>query len=475
MASLPLIFWHTSSGDFATASNWNGGVVPGPADEAVLANGTKNIVTSSADETVAGLEVSSTLELLAGTFSITSFTDNANNITVDDGASLDIAGTFYNPGTIDLDAVSTGADLVFSGGVILQEKGKIVLSDTSSANTISGTGTLENDRNTISGSGTIGDGLSMITNDNKSTIDASYDKKTTLFGLTINSDLTNGGAIESQNPFGLVLQGITVTNSMPHPTGTQVYEGSITALGKGLIELNGTTIDGGTVSVSGSGQLWAIGGVTSTITGAATSNAGVLAAESGDLTIDGNLSSSGTLSALSGYVLEVTGNVSGGNGTIAGSGEIKFDGQATTKVTFESGATGILDLMEPSRFTGTVAGLNTGGFVDLENIPYANVTSVTYSSSKHVVTVVDQTDNITDTIKIAGTAGTFTPSLATDGSTLISDPPASPASVPNNVAQLLVQSIASFGATTGVVPSGAASLAENNKSSEFLAANSHHG
>jgi len=61
------------------------------------------------------------------------------------------------------------------------------------------------------------------------------------------------------------------------------------------------------------------------------------------------------------------------------------------------------------------------------------------------------------------------------GRTLISDPAANLASVPHNAAQLLAQAMASFGASSGIAGSGTGNLAKHHRSSDFLAANSHHG
>jgi hypothetical protein len=54
---------------------------------------------------------------------------------------------------------------------------------------------------------------------------------------------------------------------------------------------------------------------------------------------------------------------------------------------------------------------------------------------------------------------------------LTSDPAANLASVPHNGAQAM----ASFGASSGIAGSGTGNLAKHHRSSDFLAANSHHG
>jgi hypothetical protein len=94
---------------------------------------------------------------------------------------------------------------------------------------------------------------------------------------------------------------------------------------------------------------------------------------------------------------------------------------------------------------------------------------VTYSATLHLLTVVDPTDHVTDKIKISGPAGTFTASAGFFGTTVIKDPLVAHANT-----DLLVQSMASFGASSGIAESGT-SVAEHHTSSDFMAPNSHHG
>jgi hypothetical protein len=98
------------------------------------------------------------------------------------------------------------------------------------------------------------------------------------------------------------------------------------------------------------------------------------------------------------------------------------------------------------------------------------------SPTTHLLTVsaTEQGRVITDKIKIVGT-GTFAASAGLFGLTVIKDPPPIPASVPVTNVNLLVQSMASFGASSSVAASGAGSLADNHSLSDLLAPNSHHG
>src|ERR1700683_3249878 len=91
------------SGDFTDASDWNGGVVPGSSDDAILdaAGGKAYTVTSTGNQTVRGVETAAdaTLAVSGGTFTATNGTDgeaNAGVIAVSGGATLTLGGTVDN-------------------------------------------------------------------------------------------------------------------------------------------------------------------------------------------------------------------------------------------------------------------------------------------------------------------------------------------------------------------------------------------
>ena len=74
-------------------------------------------------------------------------------------------------------------------------------------------------------------------------------------------------------------------------------------------------------------------------------------------------------------------------------------------------------------FTGTVSGLNTGGFIDLTNINFADNPTLSYSSKTHVLTVTDNVSHVTDTITFKGAVGSFSAQSDGSGGTFITDPP----------------------------------------------------
>ena len=126
--------------------------------------------------------------------------------------------------------------------------------------------------------------------------------------------------------------------------------------------------------------------------------------------------------------LVIDGAVSGGKATLEGTGQIEFGGASSAKVTSAANSDAILKLDhqsvgDPSAFTGTVSGLNTGGFIDLTNINFADNPTLSYSSKTHVLTVTDNVSHVTDTIKFVGVVGSFSAQSDGSGGTFISDPP----------------------------------------------------
>ena len=148
------------SGDFATASNWNPAVVPGPADDAIIGAKGTYTVTSSVNETVNSLTIANkhvTLLIDGGSTFSDVFGGVNDGTVVVDGSTMVVGTnttntTLSNVGTIDLNdnsllkigfgAAASATDLLNGGGHINLSGGEIggfdeatVVSD----NTISGT------------------------------------------------------------------------------------------------------------------------------------------------------------------------------------------------------------------------------------------------------------------------------------------------------------------------------------------------
>ena len=148
------------SGPFVTGADWSGGAVPGTSDEAILdAAGGAYAVTSSADQTVLGVQLASnaSLDIAGATFTLLDGTDggaNAGSIVVNGGATLAAAGQIENVG-----AIAVGTSESSLGTLLVQ--GKTTLSGAGSVMVnggiidISDGATLINKHNTIAGQGAI--------------------------------------------------------------------------------------------------------------------------------------------------------------------------------------------------------------------------------------------------------------------------------------------------------------------------------
>lgn len=476
------------SGDFNDASKWIGGV-PGTGDTALItAPGTYTVTSDMMANSFGTLEMAkgATLNILQHHIEVTAGTGTGaldGTIDVGDATALQIgtAATntkFTNNGTINLQPVAGTAKLVIVGNVTLAGTGKINLSGTQ-AQIVSlepASGTLTNS-NTIMGTGIIGDSTAPG---------------------TLNFVNATTGIVDANNPQGMVIQplgsGAGVTNAGLLAASGAILEidsdvdqtstGRIKADTAGAtVALNGITV-GNTMAVGGGkvvtvkGSVLSAIGVNQTIIGNVQSvvNAGEITTDSCSFEIDPAIQNAGgKLLAAGNGVIVANGKVIGGKAEISGSGVIDFRGASSAAVTFDTGSTGLLTLFDVSQFTGTVAGMSSapGAAIDLQNIKFADHPVISFSATTHLLVVKDLSTGVTDKIRIVGT-GTFTDKPATDGSTLITDPPASMAGPSDQSVQLFAQSMASFGAPIGLAVSGSGSVADSRGSSDFLAA-SHHG
>jgi len=458
-------------GNFNTAANWTNGV-PIFGDVALITAPGTYTVTSSQGNSVGDLEMAkhASLDIAAGTFDVTVGTATgalAGTVAVDPGTTLELGSDgedtkFDNTGLLSLIGSLGLTQLVVSGNATLNGKGKITLnsndqivSDGNSANLLS--------HNDISGRGTIGDGNLAFTNEGGAVIDANDPNES----LNVDAeDFDNSGVLEASN------QGQLVINTYINNGNS----GKVEVGADSSMLLAGAIITGGVMSVGKGAMLTAIDDFGNTIdTKGAMTNAGEISTNGGGIEFQNAVknAATGSFNATgSGFnLLQFDSTVTKGTATIDGA-VINFMAAASTNVTFESAGAEYLVLGDPQKFTGTVAGMTTDSeaFIDLENIQFADNPAVSPLSAKGVLTVTDPVTHVVDKIKIVG-GGTFTASGATDGSTLISDPPAGSAGNAN----LLAQAAASFGANSGIAGPGTHSVAEYYRSSDFLAADSHHG
>jgi hypothetical protein len=138
----------------------------------------------------------------------------------------------------------------------------------------------------------------------------------------------------------------------------------------------------------------------------------------------------GSLNATAGSLYVEVNELGGGTASISGTSLIEYDGASNDNVTFTSGATGTLRLMNSAAYTGTITGFTGAGTgapatsdkLDLHDINFSSA-SFDKSYQNNVLHVTDGTH--TADIKFAGsyTLSNFTFATDGNGGTLVTDPP----------------------------------------------------
>jgi hypothetical protein len=246
--------------------------------------------------------------------------NNAGTMTIGDGAIMPLSGAIDNTGTIELLSASGETDLqLIEHGVTLTGAGHVVLSD-SAENVIGGT---------------------------------SADVTLT------NVDNTISGA-------------------------GQIGAGQLTLVNQGMIDATGTNslvIDTGANSVINSGTLEATGSG-GLIVQSDVVNTGILWANGGNVTLEGNVSGNG--SAL-----------------ISGSAALEIAGASAQNTAFASGSTGVLVLDHSFDFSGILSGMTASNHIDVLDFNIADAPTLNYTANA---------DNTGGTLTIAD--GAHTASIA---------------------------------------------------------------
>jgi hypothetical protein len=154
-------------GNWSTASNWSGGVVPGLAADVTLASSTANTVTFTTVDQVAGLiSTDDLLDIQSGTLAVSGTTRLAGGL-LETGGTLALGDVLNSISGGVL--ISTG-DLSLATGATLDLGGAVTFGSTSSsygahiygAGTLVSSGTVNIDENGGTGEATFGDGLKWI-------------------------------------------------------------------------------------------------------------------------------------------------------------------------------------------------------------------------------------------------------------------------------------------------------------------------
>ena len=234
-------------------------------------------------------------------FDQTPVLDNAGTMTIGDGAMLPLSGIIENTGTIELDSAGNGTLLeLIQYGITLQGGGQVILSD--------------DDNNVISGT------LSTVTLTNVDN---------TIFGAgqlgNGQMTLVNEGTIDA-----------TGTHSLVIDTGANVI------------------VNSGTIEANGSGGLI----IYSTI-----ENTGLIWANGGNITIDGDV-------------------IGSGSAKISGTASLEFGSASSANTTLAADAAGSLILDDSFHFSGTVAGFDGNDYFDLADVLFANGVTLDYAANQ---------------------------------------------------------------------------------------------
>ncbi|RWA57997.1 VCBS domain-containing protein, partial [Mesorhizobium sp.] len=269
-------------------------------------------------------------------FDQTPVVNNAGTMTIGDGALLPLSGTINNSGLISLDSAGSGTLLqIIQNGITLQGGGQIVLSD-SAGNVISGT-----------------------------TADVTL---TNVDNAISGAGQLGGGSLSLNNQGTIIATG---TQALIIDTGSNV------------------TVNSGTLEATGSGGLMITGGL---------ANSGLIWANGGNVTIEG----------------QVTGT---GSATIGNLSQLEFGEASSINVTFATDAAGILRLDDSFDFSGKIGGMTSDDKIDLGDILFGAGTSATYQVDQDgtggTLTVTDGTHNAT--LHLLGVYDADSFALADDG------------------------------------------------------------
>jgi hypothetical protein len=303
-----------SDGDWDTASNWSGGVLPTSADTVVISTTTKHTMTHSTGDDFAGsLSVGNDLfSMTGGSLTVVGAVAMANGFSMSGGVSslgttATITGTFDQTGG----SLSVGGTLTVNGeaqleggyygaylgaSTILQASGPIVLSNY----TLGGQAQIKN--TTViyqTGNITLGDnsGVDALI---ATAVGASYDfaNAVNVYKGAATAEITSAGTMAALAGTGASAIAVSVTS-----TGiVSAAVGSALAFQGPITTLSGTITGAGTISIAGG---------TATLAAGMVINAGTFAIYNNgtDLTLGGNETISGSFSESWGSTLSLAGHV----------------------------------------------------------------------------------------------------------------------------------------------------------------------
>ncbi|WP_342710725.1 VCBS domain-containing protein [Bradyrhizobium sp. B124] len=266
-------------------------------------DGNGNAVVTLADGQTITLDGVHAADLTAANFEfdVMPTVENPGAMTIGDGAMLPLSGVIHNTGEIDLQASGDDTLLqLIQTGITLNGGGHVVLSD--------------DDHNVIAGT------ASNVTLDN------------------VDNVISGAG---------------------------QIGQGSLTLSNEGIIDATGThalVIDTGANLIANDGTLEATG-AGGLVLASAVANSGLIWANGGAVTAEG----------------EVTGS---GNALISGAGTIEFGSASAAGVTFDTTAAGHLILDDAFHFSGTVSGLDGNDDIDIKGVGFGAGTTLSFTENQ---------------------------------------------------------------------------------------------
>lgn len=325
-----------TSGNFSAGATWVGGVVPGPADDAVAATGT--IVTIDSNVTVLSFQQAGTGKFVLGGGRTVTGNVIANAGTYNTGgATVEVTASFGTTATINGNITGTGSTTQFSCGVLVSGLGAFILNGNVtgfSGNLGASVGapaiyTNVNSTITINGNLTSGTGNLKVC----VFIDTASSATLTINGniIGVASGIGTTVQISGVSPTVYVIgniaayaaAGITVAGTSPSINVTGNVSGGA---GSGAHGIN-YTATAGTLSVVGN----VTGGNANNIRGIALAGTSVVANVTGTITGLSNASADGILLSGTSVILFATGNFNagtGGSGVLASA--IYASGASTT-------------------------------------------------------------------------------------------------------------------------------------------------
>ena len=318
--------------NFENPTNWMGGVLPGPADDAVIGSSfASNTITSAASATIHSLASKASFQILAGTFTVGTTVQVDNTFTLGGGT---LTGATIQPGSGGqglictssggtLDGVTANADLdLTANSARVGVTNGLTLNGTLALGSVSGSAPSLNFQasQTLGGSGSVVFGTNLIGGLNVTDGGASPATLTIGAGITIHGGngcigtnqnwySNNGTSAYFQNSADatIINQGTISADtsggaiSVGGGVGNVVNAGTLQATGGGGLSVNGTWTSISTITATGA--TLSLGDQSSSSTNA-WSNTGTITATNSTVNLGGSLTVAalGTLNRTGGTV-----------------------------------------------------------------------------------------------------------------------------------------------------------------------------